>query len=498
MKIKHIAIMVCLTLLVGGTWLVLNKKTPLVSAELDEELAQQPLVVKGVIPAWLHGTLIRNGPVQVSIDGAQNSHWFDGLAMLHAFTLADGHVTYSNRFLRSDAYHKVFDEGSLDYDSFAADPCRSRFRRFFTWFFSSPKNEIKNANINVAKLADQYVALYETPLPVRFDIQTLETLGVLDYADALPKNDCWESAHPHHDAQRQETINFLIDFGRQSYYSIYRLRDGSATREIIASIPVDEPAYMHSFAVTDHYVILTEFPFVVQPWELMTSGKAFIKNFVWKPERGTQFIVIDRKDGHVVGKYTTESFFAFHHANAFEQGNDLILDIVTYKDPAVVMGVADFSRMGDHEVISEDAYPTTLSRYKLSLADGKIHPEVILSKNVEFPRVNDSAYDGKPYSFVYLADTLTSEEIGPLYKVNVETKQVAIWSEKGSIPGEPVFVPAPDAKSEDEGVVLTVILDNKKQKSFLLILDGQSFKEIGRAEVTHKIPAGLHGQYFKK
>ena len=48
-------------------------------------------------------------------------------------------------------------------------------------------------------------------MPVRFDIQTLETLGVLDYADALPKNDCWESAHPHHDAQRQETINFLID-----------------------------------------------------------------------------------------------------------------------------------------------------------------------------------------------------------------------------------------------------------------------------------------------
>ena len=73
------------------------------------------------------------------------------------------------------------------------------------------------------------------------------------------------------------------------------------------------------------------------------------------------------------------------------------------------MGVADFSRMGDHEVISEDAYPTTLSRYKLSLADGKIRPEVILSKNVEFPRVNDSAYDGKPYSFLYLADTLTSK-----------------------------------------------------------------------------------------
>lgn len=34
----------------------------------------------------------------------------------------------------------------------------------------------------------------EAPLPVRFDLKTLETLGVFDYKAKLPKNMCFESA----------------------------------------------------------------------------------------------------------------------------------------------------------------------------------------------------------------------------------------------------------------------------------------------------------------
>ena len=150
------------------------------------------------------------------------------------------------------------------------------------------------------KIADKYVALTEVPLPVHFDPQTLETLGVLDYQDELPKDKCWESAHPHYDPIQKKTLNYLIKFGRTSYYSLYNLDDGSAERKIIAEDPVKEPAYMHSFAVTKNYVIFTEFPLVVKPLDLITKGQAFIKNFNWKPERGTQFIVVSRKNGDVI------------------------------------------------------------------------------------------------------------------------------------------------------------------------------------------------------
>jgi len=441
-------------------------KWPVVTTDLDEESTECTLVTEGEVPTWLSGTLIRNGPVNVSVNGVGNAHWFDGLAMLHAFAFENGKISYSNKFLRTDAYETVFKTGSIAYDGFAADPCRSLFKKYFTWYVPSPKTHINNANVNVAKLADQYVALTETPLPVCFDLKTLDTLGVLGYEDQLPKEKCWESAHPHGE------INYLIQYGPTSYYTLYRIKND--TREIIANIPVQEPAYMHSFALTENYVIFTTFPFVVNPLDLLTSGEPFIKNFRWKPERGTEFIVVSRQSGEVVERHTTKPFFAFHHANAFEKDGEIFIDVITYDDPAIITN------------ITED-YPVRLERFTLS--NGIVTWETLLDKPVEFPRINE-AYDGKPYRYVYLADPGQA-----LYKVDTKTKEVWQWAQEGCSVGEPVFVAAPHADKEDEGVVLVVICAN--QSSFLLVLDGKTFQEVGRAQVTHPIPAGLHGQYFQ-
>ena len=105
-----------------------------VLAELQEEVANQSLNVTGQIPDWLSGTLIRNGPIKVTVNGRSNKHWFDGLAMLHAFSFHQGQVKYSNKFLRSNDYHTVFDKGTLDNSGFGVDPCRSLFKKFFTFF----------------------------------------------------------------------------------------------------------------------------------------------------------------------------------------------------------------------------------------------------------------------------------------------------------------------------------------------------------------------------
>lgn len=128
-------------------------KTSNISCELQEEVENISLEITGKVPNWLSGTLIRNGPIKVTVNGQSNEHWFDGLAMLHAFSFRGGKVSYSNKFLRSDAYHTVFDKSSLKYEGFASDPCRSLFKTFFTFFFSESHPAIQNANVNVAKLA---------------------------------------------------------------------------------------------------------------------------------------------------------------------------------------------------------------------------------------------------------------------------------------------------------------------------------------------------------
>ena len=75
---------------------------------------------------------------------------------------------------------------------------------------------------------------------------------------------------------------------------------------------------------------------------------------------------------------------------------------------------------------------------------------------------------------------------------------VLAWEEPAAWAGEPVFVPRPRrrAEAEDDGVVLSVVLDAEAGRSFLLVLDARSFEEVARAQAPHHIPFGFHGQFF--
>jgi len=71
------------------------------------------------------------------------------------------------------------------------------------------------------------------------------------------------------------------------------------------------------------------------------------------------------------------------------------------------------------------------------------------------------------------------------------------WRDDGCYPGEPVFVRRPDGSDEDDGVVLSVVLDATAGRSFLLVLDAASMSELARAEAPHHIPFGFHGQFVR-
>lgn len=468
----------------------------LLSTNLDQELSAVPLEIsKGYIPHWLKGTLIRNGPAKFEISGKRVSHWFDGLAMLHAFSFWRGSVTYTNKFLRTDAYRKVHDEHSWAYLGFASDPCRSLFKRFFTALFPSLTPETHNANINVAKFFDAYVALTETPLPVQFDPSTLQTLGLCNYDDTLPHRNCWESAHPHVDSNTGTIINYLVDFGIHTYYIVYRIDSKTKQRKLLAKIPTQSPSYMHTFSITQRYIVFTEYPFVIHSKIPLLKNRGFIQNYVWEPQRGTTFLILDNKTGAVVCRCKGESFFAFHHVNAYEEEGFILVDIISYPNADIVMDLADYGKGSPEKSLSLPS----LIRYKIHLSSGSVTQKTISSIPFELPRINNK-YDGNKYSYAYACDPRESFDSAGrnLYKIDLNQGKIWYWSQPGCYPGEPIFVPHPEKNDggEDGGVVLSVILNDFTGKSFLLILDAQSWQEIGRAEIAHHIPMGLHGQYF--
>lgn len=60
--------------------------------------------------------------------------------------------------------------------------------------------------------------------------------------------------------------------------------------------------------------------------------------------------------------------------------------------------------------------------------------------------------------------------------------------------GEPTFVPAPNATSEDDGVVVTLVM-GADGRSFVLCLDGKTFTELGRAVLPYAVPYRFHGAF---
>jgi beta,beta-carotene 9',10'-dioxygenase len=128
---------------------------------LDTEIDVEDLPVHGTIPGWLRGTLTRNGPAHYEAGQKSFQHWFDGQAMLHRFAVADGRVSYRNRFLRTKSSRMAREEGRIGFREFATDPCRSTFARLFTSIDDTPT---PNASVNVVPMNGGYAARCSRPL----------------------------------------------------------------------------------------------------------------------------------------------------------------------------------------------------------------------------------------------------------------------------------------------------------------------------------------------
>ena len=75
---------------------------------------------------------------------------------------------------------------------------------------------------------------------------------------------------------------------------------------------------------------------MVNPLQLKFSGKPFIRNYRWRPGRGTRFHVFEKDTGRLVRRAQGAPLFAFHHINAFEAGQDLLIDVAAYPDASVI------------------------------------------------------------------------------------------------------------------------------------------------------------------
>lgn len=456
----------------------------------ENEIFLKNLPILGKIPDWLQGTLIRNGPGTFEVGSQKYRHWFDGLAMLHRFFIDNGNITYSNKFLQCNAYHEAKSTGKISYSEFATDPCRSLFQRV-TAVFNQKITD--SAKVNIAKITGRFLALGETPIQIEFDPQTLHSIGVFNYEKKLKQH--VTTVHPHFDFTKNEAYNLVTHFHKTSHYRIYKIIKYSAP-EIVCQLPVKHPAYLHSFGMSKKYFIIAEFPFVVSPLKLLFQVKPFIENYKWKPGKGTTFYIFDRNTGELTSEIKTDAFFAFHHINAYEDEDQLIIDINAYPDAEIINSFY-LNCLTEQNL---DLPSGEFRRYNIDLKSKQIKFELISDECLELARFDYERFNmNGAYRYVYGVSVNQNRSEGfynQLVKIDVQKQQTVTWFEENCYPGEPVFVGKPMRKLEDQGILLSVVLNSKKGKSFLLILDAQNFQEIARAQVPQPILFGYHGAFF--
>lgn len=472
--------------------------------ELKEPINLQ---VIGEIPSWINGHLLRNGPGKFTTAKSWISNWFDGLAMINSFNIKEGNVIYFNKFLNTTNFKYVNDTQDFSYLGFLQDPPKA-ISNLIPHKLSMPN--LPNANVNIITWDKKFLALTEIPLPIIFDSHELPTDSLLHFNDNLPETDIHTTPHPHYDKIRKELISFYTQYGWQSYHNLYKIKENSTKREIIAKIPVNLPSYMHSFSITEKYAILIALPLVVNPLSFYFKKQGFIKYFKWLPQLGTKFIIIDRINNKLINIFQGEPFFAFHTVNAFEQdsleqdnlaqNSKVIIDIVTYKDHSVIYKAYMLNLLNNDLDKNDQGYDKPiLKRFAIDLATGSITSRILSDNFLELPRINYD-YNGKDYNYLYAFAQHKKLKLyiaDKLVKINVKTGKTLSWHEENCYPGEPIFIAKPQSKSEDDGVILSVVLDAKQERSFLLFLDAKNFKEIARAIVPQHISFGIHGNFFK-
>lgn len=453
------------------------------------EVTLNDLSYEGKIPLWLTGSFINNGPAQFEIGDQQFKHWFDGFAMLKKFHFHEGAVTFQSRFLRSDQYVQSQALQALSRDEFGTYSHDSWLKTLLYNMIKKNNAVYDNCNVNTVSLGPCHAALTESSKIIAFDATDLNTLGSVNFEDKIPGE--FSLAHPHFSKNTGEIINMSIQIGKTCQYHVYKFKPGSLKREIIATIKSDYFFYMHSFGITENYIILLKTPYRINQWKIML-GMTLAESFYWQEGAAASFILIDRHTKEIT-EIEADPFSYLHSVNAFEKGNEVIVDLVTYKKGN------PYNQFYLDNLRSEKPklLKANMSRFVINSQKKRCQREILTDNFVEFPRIDYEAKNGIEYQYVY-SILMEGEDLfsNAIQKLNVHTGHIKIWRKSGYYTTESIFVAKKEAKLEDEGVLLFIAYNSVTQNSSLFILDAQTMVETAEVFLPFHLPFGLHSNWL--
>ena len=425
-------------------------------APILNEVTDNALVVEGSIPPELDGLYVRTGPNPKS---GTSPHWFFGDGMVHGVRISGGRAEwYRNRYVQTPNVT----EPLADAMGGLGDLARG------------------TGNTHVIAHGGKLPALEEAHWPWALD-RELNTIGYENFGGALT---CSMTAHPKVCPITGELLAFSYFSFEPPYLHYVRISPDGQVRQV-EGIDLPNLVMMHDFNVTQNHVVFMDLP-VVFDLNLIANGLPFR----FDRDAGARLGVMPRNGTNAnVRWFDINPCYVFHPLNAYEDGDNIVLDV---------------SRMSHVWRDGPMDFPSPmLWRWTIDTKTGSVAERQIDDHPADFPRVPDSRIGLKHrYGYLMGFDVGMSldnakNQAGTLLKYDQESgARSSINVGLGRQPGEAVFVPADGAKNEDDGYLITYVYDANTENSECVIYDAATMSDEPIAAIhLPRVPFGFHGSW---
>ncbi|KAG5541575.1 hypothetical protein RHGRI_021419 [Rhododendron griersonianum] len=455
-------------------------------------------------PECLDGEFVRVGP-NPKFAPVAGYHWFDGDGMIHGLRIKEGKATYVSRYVKTSR---------LKQEEFFGGSKFMKIGDLKGLFGLLMVNmQMLRAKLKVLDVSYGYgtgntalvyhhgklLALSEADKPYVVKVLEdgdLQTLGMLDYDKRLAHS---FTAHPKVDPFTGEMFTF--GYSHAPPYITYRVisKDGFMQDPVPITIP--EPIMMHDFAITENYAIIMDLPLYFRPKEMVKDKKLI---FTFDSTKKARFGVLPRyaKDELLIKWFDLPNCFIFHNANAWEEGDEVVLITCRLQNP-------DLDMVSGSVKEKLENFTNELYEMRFNMKTGLASQKKLSASAVDFPRVNES-YTGRKQRFVYgtMLDSIAkvtgiikfdlhAEPDSEKTKLEVGGNVQGIFDlGPGRFGSEAIFVPREPGitSEEDDGYLIFFVHDEASGKSAVNVIDAKTMSAdpVAVVELPHRVPYGFH------
>ncbi|XP_053406723.1 carotenoid isomerooxygenase-like [Mercenaria mercenaria] len=506
---------------------------------VDRETIDGEVTVEyGSIPTWLSGNFMRHacgvfGETDNMNDTLPNyiEHLFDCMEIGSKFRVENGKITFTQRWYDTtlndiyNIYGREMNESSFFIQSTFSKVNKAQFDKWEA-NLSDTSKVAQVPSVSWWQIGNEAVAMTEIPIGVIIDTHGVSQKGWIQYKDnnmGIPDTPQYgftnNPAHEHTESDGTlwsalVVTNFVSKTRLKIRRLVYKV-GADKFRHVVGTYNYEDAdlsrckghnpypdfssrfGYMHSFSMTENYIILPETAYMHDPCFYRHYEKYapfFQQGFRYEPSGFTKLLVMRKSDGVFIANITMPPFFVTHQVGSYEDGDLIHMDMLTYKD-------ADIYTVSTYIKNLNTPYTTNVSRVTINMTDFTASmrslrnpardPAAFEMSNINY------AYNGKKYKYGYMARNFDRKERNAITKLSVDTgEEIQYTFPEGMFVQEPQFVPSPNSTAEDDGVVIAQGLDGRKHKAFMVIVDARTMELISHVTAPDLALFGLHNRFY--